>query len=80
MRSVVAERSKRRAKLEFGQAEFVRDTVKRKVEKIGEAIALLPLLKDPQTEYVLLRSCLALPKISFLLRTVNTSYFASLLQ
>ena len=64
----------------IGQAEFVRDTVKRKVEKIGDTIALLPLLKDPQTEYVLLRSCLALPKVSFLLRTVNTSYFASLLK
>ena len=50
------------------------------MEKIGETIALLPLLKDPQTEYVLLRSCLALLKISFLLRTVNTTYFATLLQ
>ena len=48
--------------------------------KIGEVTALLPHIQDPQTEYVLLRACLALPKISFLLRAVNTSTSRHLLQ
>ena len=50
-----------------GDARHLEEAIKRKVEKIGQVTAKLPLLKDPQTEYVLLRSCLALPKISFLL-------------
>ena len=38
-----------------------------------EILELLPLLKDPHTEFVLLRSCLSLPKIMFMLRAVDTS-------
>ena len=34
---------------------------------------LLPLLKDPHSEFVLLRSCFSLPKIMFMLRAVNTT-------
>ena len=50
------------------------------MEKIKDITALLPLLEDPHTEFVLLRSCLALPKISFLLRAVDTSRHVPLLQ
>ena len=42
------------------------------MENIREVVERLPLLKDPHTEFVLLRSCLSLPKIMFMLRSVNT--------
>ena len=41
---------------------------------------LLPLLKDPHCEFVLLRSCLALPKVMFLLRALDTSEHTDLLE
>ena len=56
-----------------GSQEFVEAKVKQKVEKVEEITGLLPLLEDPHTEFVLLRSCLALPKLSFVLRTTNTT-------
>ena len=40
----------------------------------------LPLLKDPHCEFVLLRSCLALPKVMFLLRALDTSDHVDLLK
>ena len=54
--------------------------MKEKIKKIQEIIELLPSIEDPQIEFVLLRSCLSLPKISFFLRTVNTLPFPQLLQ
>jgi hypothetical protein len=45
----------------------------RRVEKVRRITSLLSLLEDPQTEFCLLRSCLALPKLMFSLRTVDTS-------
>ena len=41
---------------------------------------MLPSLEDPHSELVLLRSCLALPKIIFSLRTVETSSHLEVLQ
>lgn len=64
----------------LGNTEFEGEQIKPKVEKIKEITASLPLLEDPHTEFVLLRSCLARPKISFLLRAVDTSRHVSLLQ
>ena len=55
-----------------GYSGFVREKLVRRVEKICEVVERLPLLKDPHTEFVLLRSCLSLPKIMFMLRSVNT--------
>ena len=43
------------------------------MEKVREVTELLPLLQDPHTEFVLLRSRLSLPKIMFMLRAVNTT-------
>ena len=63
-----------------GDDRHLEEAIYQKVEKIGQVTAKLPLLKDPQTEYVLLRSCLALPKISFLLRVANTTSFPAHLQ
>ena len=50
------------------------------MDKIRDITNLLPLLEDSHTEFVLLRSCLSLPKISFLLRAVDTCSHTALLQ
>ena len=57
----------------LGSEEYVKQEVEKKVEKVREISGLLPQLEDPHTEYVLLRSCLSLPKLSFLLRAVDTT-------
>ena len=64
----------------LGSAAFVARKVKEKIEKVKEISGLLPLLEDPHTEFVLLRSCLSLPKLSFILRVVETSGHRPLLQ
>ena len=57
----------------LGSEAFVREVLKKKVEMVRSLTSLVPNLGDPHTEYVLLRSCLALPKILFSLRTVETT-------
>ena len=64
----------------LGSPDFVAKAVREKVEKVRAITGLLPQLEDPHTEFVLLRSCLALPKLSFLLRVVDTSGHRHLLQ
>ena len=64
----------------LGSPAFVEESLKHKVQKVEEITGLLPLLEDPHTEFTLLRSCLALPKISFLLRAVDTSTHTGQLQ
>ena len=54
-----------------GYNAFVRGKLEGKVEKIRQITEKLPLLKDPHCEFVLLRSCLALPKMMFLLRALD---------
>ena len=63
-----------------GSEEFVGREVAKKVEKVREITGLLPQIEDPHTEFVLLRSCLALPKLSFLLRATDTSSHTAHLQ
>ena len=58
-----------------GYHAFVKEKLKSKVEKVRGILELLPLLQDPHCEFVLLRSCLSLPKIMFMLRAVNTVDF-----
>ena len=55
-----------------GYCGFVKEKLEGRVEKVRGVVELLPLLKDPHTEFVLLRSCLSLPQIMFMLRAVNT--------
>ena len=43
-----------------GSLNFEARQIQRKVEKIQDTTALLPLLEDAHTEFVLLRSCLSL--------------------
>ena len=64
----------------IGSSEFVAREIEHKVAKVGEITGLLPQIEDPHTEFVLLRSCLALPKLSFLLRCVDASDHVGLLQ
>ena len=55
-----------------GYRAFTRAKLEERVEKVRQITELLPLLEDPHSEFVLLRSCLALPKVMFNLRAVNT--------
>ena len=56
----------------MGYRAFTRAKLEERVEKVRHVTELLPLLEDPHSEIVLLRSCLALPKVMFMLRSVNT--------
>ena len=57
----------------LGHDAFVAEALQGKVDKVAAITSLLPDIKDPHIEFCLLRSCLALPKIMFILRTVDTS-------
>lgn len=63
-----------------GYRAYVREKIEEKVEKIRNTTEQLPLLRDPHCEFVLLRSCLALPKVMFLLRALDTSEHTDLLE
>ena len=56
-----------------GDLEWEQEAIKSRVKKVKETTDRLQLLQDPQTEFVLLRSCLALPKVMHLLRSVDPS-------
>ena len=62
-----------------GSSDFVKAAFKAKLEKIRSLTSLLSHLQQPHIEFVLLRSCLALPKIVFLLRSMDTTSFKPLL-
>ena len=64
----------------IGNKEFVKKELEAKVVKIRKIVELLPTIQDPHTQFVLLRSCLSLPKLSFVLRTTDTSPFQDILQ
>jgi hypothetical protein len=63
-----------------GSAQYVREVMESRIQKIKEITGLLPNIKDPHCEFVLLRSCLALPKVMFLLRALDTSPCEDLLE
>ena len=54
-----------------GGPEFVEEKIRNRMEKVQEITDKLPLLQDAQTEFVLLRSCLSMPKMLYVLRTTN---------
>ena len=64
----------------IGSPAFMAQFVKKRVEKIKSITAELPSLHQPHLEFVLLRSCLALPKIVYTLRTTDPSLLSHLLQ
>ena len=53
----------------FGSASFCTSLILKRVEKIQVTLNTLKSFQDSQIQFALLRSCLALPKISFALRT-----------
>ena len=55
----------------LGSHQFVHEKIHQKIEKIHELTQMLPLIKDPHSEFVLLRSCFSLPKIVFLMRSTD---------
>ena len=63
-----------------GFDNFIRESLQKRVDKVREITALLPNLKDPHTEYALLKSCLSLPKLMFSLRTFETRGLQDLLK
>ena len=58
-----------------GYDAFTREVLEHRIEKVRQVTELLPLLRDPHCEFVLLRSCLATPKVMFMLRALDTSKF-----
>ena len=54
-----------------GDEDFVWRGVKGRVDKVGKLLEKLPSLKDPHSEFVLLRSCFSLPKVMHLLRITD---------
>ena len=55
----------------IGDIQFTENWIKKKIKKVKDLTDRLPLLQDPHVEFVLLRSCLALPKVMFILRTTD---------
>ena len=61
-----------------GNQQFVRNVLEQKIQKIQELTQMLPNIKDPHSEFVLLRSCFSLPKIVFLLRSTDPTHHQDL--
>ena len=55
----------------IGSQAFQKVAMEEKVYKLEKLMDKLSLLEDPHTEYAMLKSCFALPKLSFLLRAVD---------
>ena len=64
----------------IGSREFEREAIERRIGKVREISDRLPLMQDAQSEFVLLRSCLSIPKIMFTLRTTNPTDHQNLWQ
>ena len=64
----------------LGSEQYVEDRLQKMVTKVKRITSLLPLLGNPRTEGVLLRSCLGLPKMMFTLRAVETVNHQEVLQ
>ena len=60
----------------IGPPSFCEEVLQARVAKIRECLDVLRDLGDSQLETTLLRSCLALPKLSYALRTCPPSHFS----
>ena len=54
-----------------GSVEFEKQAIQERVSKVQQIMNRLPMLKDPQAEYAILRSCISQPKVMFSLRTIS---------
>ncbi len=61
----------------IGPAEFCNASTMKRLDKISAAVSRLHDLEDSQMEATLLRSCLAMPKFNFSLRSCPPSYITS---
>jgi hypothetical protein len=52
--------------------------IQKKIQQIHHLTKQLPMIRDPHSEYVLLRSCFSLPKIVFLLRSTDPTHHQEL--
>jgi hypothetical protein len=52
----------------IGNTEFCSKSIAARIVKIQESLKRLEIIDDPQVEYLLIRSCLGLPKLVFALR------------
>ena len=57
----------------LGSFPFVQEMIMEKIEAVRDITNHLPLIQDPHSEFVLLRSCFSLPKVMFLLRTIPST-------
>ena len=55
----------------FGTCEFFSSCFKKRVNQVAEAHSHLPDLENPEVELQLLRSCLSICKINYLLHSVR---------
>ena len=57
-----------------GDQQWEGEVIRSRIEKVRNITEHLPHLKDPHTEFVLLRSCLGLPKVMHLLHSVDPTH------
>ena len=62
----------------IGSHQFVKEKIEQKIQNIYELTQLLPNIRDPHSEFVLLRSCFSLPKIVFLMRSTDPTHHQNL--
>ena len=59
-----------------GPPSYCEEVFRRRVAKVKFSLGILRDIGDSQLEFTLLRSCLALPKVSFILRTCPPSHIS----
>jgi hypothetical protein len=63
----------------IGPASYCEESLLKRIDKLQSILSHLGDLEDSQAEFVLLRFCLSLPKISYSLRTCPSSLFTNAL-
>ena len=54
-----------------GDSQFVSESIDTRIQKVKTITDKLQHLQDAQTEFCLLRSCLSIPKVMYMLRTTD---------
>ena len=49
----------------IGSVDYERQVIQARIDKVGEISDRLPLMEDPELEFVILRSWVSIPKIMF---------------
>jgi hypothetical protein len=64
----------------LGDHLFTQQTLAHRFAKVRRVTELLPTMLDPHCEFVLLRGCLALTKVAYNLRTVDTTVHSEVIE